>query len=214
MAEHQSIRASDQTSFVWCQLRGVRLQPSHLPRLFVLALVLNPYLPIPLSPYRTITVWTADDFVPRLRRQQSPTFSNPHLFKPPSFAHPAKRWLEAYGRDPKGGSPSPPIWDILLVHSYSIGNSTIVLLVQCTRSRASLNTTNCTYKKVNSSAWDRWNYSDHLCMPVSGREERAGLPKLVCNLLGLILCESGTQRTKRPRVMAPLARKFVDDRSN
>lgn len=33
-------------------------------------------------------------------------------------------------------------------------------------------------------------YSDYMCMPVSGREERAGLSKLVCNLLGLMFCES------------------------
>lgn len=51
-------------------------------------------------------------------------------------------------------------------------------------------------------------YSDYMCMPVSGKEERAGLSKLVCNLLGLMFCESETQRTrdqetKRPRVLAP-----------
>lgn len=33
-------------------------------------------------------------------------------------------------------------------------------------------------------------YSDYMCMPVSGREERAGLSKLVCNLLGWMFCES------------------------
>lgn len=71
----------------------------------------------------------------------------------------------------------------------------------------------CTYVKNQFIGLGLLEYSEYMCMPVSGREERAGLSKLVCNLLGLILCEMRERNpvNKRPRVMV---QKFVDDRSN